>query len=141
MNQDVGSIYIRENFEPDDRLAVVLITMRADSVIQHLASAETVVKPDFQAWLAHQNAQRSDENECWRHPPRPLKFDESGTAAVEALLACADRLGVERVKRITSPRPNAVHLRSRDSDEQRPRATKTFWSIHVAVPPVNRTSV
>lgn len=58
--REIAPKYIRGNFEPTDRLAVVLINKRADSVIQRLATAEKLASPDFQAWLRHQNAQGCD---------------------------------------------------------------------------------
>jgi hypothetical protein len=50
--------YIEGNFEPADRLAVVLVNKPADSVIQRVATAQNIAASDFQAWLRHQNAQR-----------------------------------------------------------------------------------
>ena len=105
-NRDAGAAYIRENFAPTDRLAVVLLNKRTDSVIQRLAAAEKVAAPDFQAWLRHQNAQRWEvyvsmnalqpgakgrtkaEVAAIRHVF--LDFDENGTQAVEALLKRGD---------------------------------------------------
>jgi len=56
MDHDTAPKYLRANFEPTDRLAVVLINKRIDSVIQRLAASEKIAAPDFQAWLRHQNA-------------------------------------------------------------------------------------
>ena len=55
---DIASKYIRENFEPNDRLAVVLLNKRSGAVIQRLAPAEKIAAPDFQKWLRYMN----DEN-------------------------------------------------------------------------------
>src|SRR5437879_5033904 len=60
MFRDYPSAYIRGNFEPSDRLAVVLINRRTGSVIQRLSSAEKIAAPDFQAWLRQENARRYD---------------------------------------------------------------------------------
>jgi hypothetical protein len=52
--------YIRQNFEPTDRLAVVAIDRKEGKVLQRVATAEAVASPKYQAWLRHQNAQSSD---------------------------------------------------------------------------------
>src|SRR5689334_10914877 len=48
--------YLRENFRPSDRLAVVLINKRTDTVIQRLTSAERLISPEVQEWLHEQNS-------------------------------------------------------------------------------------
>ena len=53
----IAADYLRDNFEPTDRLAVVLLNKRTGAVIQRLAAAEKIAAPDFQAWLRHKNAQ------------------------------------------------------------------------------------
>lgn len=99
---EVTSNYIRETFEPHDRLAVVLIHKRTSAVLQRLAAAERIAAPDFQAWLRFKNA---GQNEIYvsmnalrddahgrtkadvaaiRHVY--LDFDDNGTEAVEHLL-------------------------------------------------------
>jgi hypothetical protein len=103
MDCEIASDYIRGNFEPADRLAVVLVDRRADSVIQRIAAAENIAGLDFQAWLRHKNANGYEvylsmnalsknatgrtkaEVETIRH--LYLDFDDDGTAAVERLLA------------------------------------------------------
>src|SRR5215467_8013695 len=90
--------YLRASFESTDRLAVVLVNKRPDSVIQRIATAKTIASDDFQAWLRHQNAQRyevyismnalqngargrkKDDVAVIRHIF--LDFDENGTDAV-----------------------------------------------------------
>ena len=111
MGRDIAARYIRDNFEPADRLAVVLLNKRTGSVMQRVASAEKIASPDFQAWLRFQNALRCEiyismnalqegargrtkaEVASVRHVY--LDFDENGTQAVEALL-----------KREDLPKPN-----------------------------------
>jgi hypothetical protein len=58
MLREIAPNYIRSNFRPTDRLAVVLVNSQTDSVIQRIATADKIAAPDFQAWLRHQNAQR-----------------------------------------------------------------------------------
>lgn len=98
--------YLRTQFDPNDRLAVVLVHKRTGTVIQRLASAEWIAALDFQAWLRHKNAAqnevyvsmnalRSDAHgrtkgdvEAIRHVY--LDFDENGTEALERLLKRSD---------------------------------------------------
>lgn len=102
MDPDVPARYIRENFRPGDRVAVVLIQKETHRVVQRVATSERVASPDFQAWLRHSNASRlevylsmntlkeqsrsrtkQDISEI-RHVY--LDFDDNGTAAVQSLL-------------------------------------------------------
>jgi hypothetical protein len=103
---DVPARYLRENFRPDDRLAVVLIQKETHRVVQRIATAEKIAAPGFQAWLRHENAQRcevyvsmntikpgsrgrtKDDIADVRHIY--LDFDENGTAAVQALMQRPD---------------------------------------------------
>lgn len=104
--------YIRENFEPADRLAVVVLNKRTNSVIQRIATAETMTEPDFQSWLRYRNTRDCCEVYISMNALHPhaqgrtkqdvatirhvyLDFDVNGTAAVEALL-----------KRVDLPKPN-----------------------------------
>jgi hypothetical protein len=106
MDRDAAAQYLRENFEPSDRLAVVLLNKRTHDVIQRIATAERIAQEDFQAWLRFQNANGYDAHismnalangargrtkadvAAIRHIY--LDFDEDGTAAVEKLLARED---------------------------------------------------
>src|SRR5213082_851113 len=48
--------YIKDNFEPSDRLAVVIKRRQKDEIVQRLATAERLAGPRFQAWLRFENA-------------------------------------------------------------------------------------
>lgn len=105
-NSATAPAYIRANFEPEDRLAVVLLHKRAGSVLQRLAPAERIAAPDFQAWLRHKNAGQHEvyismnalnpdahgrtkaDVGAIRHIY--LDFDDNGTTAVENLLKRPD---------------------------------------------------
>jgi hypothetical protein len=52
--------YLRQNFEPSDRLAVVVIDRKEGKVLQRVETAEAIATPKYQAWLRHENAQGSD---------------------------------------------------------------------------------
>lgn len=106
MDVEVPVRYLRENFRPDDRLAIVLIQKETHRVVQRIATAEKIGAPGFQAWLRHENAQRcevyvsmntikpgsrgrtKDDIAEVRHIY--LDFDDNGTAAVQALMQRSD---------------------------------------------------
>jgi hypothetical protein len=106
MDRDMAAKYIRENFEPGDRLAIVILNKRTNAVMQRVASADKIASTDFQAWLRYQNAQTCEiyvSMNALRHDARGrtkadvaeirhvyLDFDENGTQAVEALLKRED---------------------------------------------------
>jgi len=113
MRNEIATDYIRNNFDPDDRIAVVLMNKRDGSAVQRIASAEKIASPEFQAWLRHMNAQKHEvyismntlrdgahrrtKEDVDRVRHVYLDFDENGTAAVDALL-----------KREDIPKPNYV---------------------------------
>src|SRR5260370_18867623 len=102
-----ASKYIRENFAPEDRIAVVLLNKRTEAAVQRIATAEKIAAPEFQAWLRHMNAAQKHEvyismntlmkgargrtrDDVDRVKHTYLYFDENGTAAVEGLLKRED---------------------------------------------------
>ncbi|MHB8484573.1 MAG: DNA-primase RepB domain-containing protein [Candidatus Acidiferrales bacterium] len=50
-----ASEYIQDNFEPSDRVAVLLRNPHRDEVIQRIGTADTVAGRDFQEWLQSKN--------------------------------------------------------------------------------------
>ncbi|HWB83478.1 MAG TPA: DNA-primase RepB domain-containing protein [Bryobacteraceae bacterium] len=106
MDADAPIRYLRDNFQPEDRLAVVLINKETERVVQRVATAEAIAKPEFQAWLRFRNAHHDevylsmntlketasgrtrDEISAIRHIY--LDFDHNGTAAVKELMARED---------------------------------------------------
>jgi hypothetical protein len=102
MGPDVPVRYIRENFRPEDRVAIVLIQKETRRAIQHVATADRIAQPQFQERLRHANASRhevyigmnpvretshsrtKDDIAAIRHVY--LDFDDNGTAAVQALM-------------------------------------------------------
>src|SRR5438094_7303033 len=52
--------YIKDNFEPSDRLAVVIKRRQKDGIVQRLVTAEQLAGPRFQAWLRFENAHAGD---------------------------------------------------------------------------------
>ncbi|MDX2181132.1 MAG: DNA-primase RepB domain-containing protein [Bryobacteraceae bacterium] len=106
MDPEVPARYLRENFEPTDRLAIVLIQKETHRVIQRVATAQKIAEPEFQAWLRHENARKfevyvsmnSVKEDCQTRTKESiaairhiyLDFDENATAAVQALLKRED---------------------------------------------------
>ena len=106
MQKDVGPKFIRDNFEPQDRLAAVLIERGSAAVTQRIASAQHMASPQFQAWLKSENRAGRDvfismnalhtqargrtrgDVSAIRH--LYLDFDDNGTHAVERLRARED---------------------------------------------------
>src|SRR5580704_8415992 len=104
--QEIAANYLRDNFAPDDRLAVVLIHKRTGAVLQRLATAERIAAADFQSWLRLKNAGQNEvyismnalradargrtkaDVDVIRH--LYLDFAERGTEAVENLLKRPD---------------------------------------------------
>lgn len=99
--------FIGENFEPSDRLAVVVVNKSAGSVSQRIATAESIMGPDFQSWLHYRNdhdrceiyismnalrqkAQGRTKQDVVAIRHIYLDFDADGTAAVERLLRRQD---------------------------------------------------
>ena len=50
-----ASEYILQNFEPTDRIAVLVRDRRAGETIQRITTAKNAASSDFQAWLRHKN--------------------------------------------------------------------------------------
>jgi hypothetical protein len=94
-----ASEYLLQNFEPTDRIAVLVRDRRAGETIQRITTAKNAASPDFQAWLQHKNVasdvyigmnalkgdaqSRTKENiETIRH--LYLDIDRNGPMALEA---------------------------------------------------------
>ena len=96
--------YIKDNFEPSDRLAVVIKRRRKDEIVQRLATAEQLAGPRFQAWLRFENAAHGGDVYLGMNPVKPdargrtkqdiamvrhlyLDLDHNGDHALAAILA------------------------------------------------------
>ena len=55
-----ASEYILALFEPSDNVAILVRNRATGKTVQRIAKAETVANPEFQTWLANQNAGGSD---------------------------------------------------------------------------------
>jgi hypothetical protein len=54
------SEYILDNFEQNDRIAILVLNRNFAETIQRITSAEKASSPEFQAWLRYKNANGSD---------------------------------------------------------------------------------
>ena len=106
MAKDAASQFILDNFELEDRLAVVLIDRRSGVVTQRIASVNQIASQEFQVWLKSENRSGRDvfismnaladdartrtrgDVATVRH--LYLDFDENGTRAVQHLQARED---------------------------------------------------
>jgi hypothetical protein len=104
--KSMGAEYIRANFRPEDRLAVVLLHKRSGAVTTRVSTAEKIAGNEYQAWLRHMNAQRHEIYVSMNnlHPEARgrfkadiaeirhvyLDFDKDGAEAVAAMRARED---------------------------------------------------
>jgi hypothetical protein len=51
-----ASDYIKDNFEPRDRIALLILNRETGESVQRITTAEKASSPEFQAWLRHRNA-------------------------------------------------------------------------------------
>jgi len=51
-----ASDYIKDNFEPRDRIALLILNRETGESLQRITTAEKASSPEFQAWLRHRNA-------------------------------------------------------------------------------------
>ncbi len=102
MDPEIPARYLRENFQPGDRVAVVLIQKQTHKVIQRIAKVDKIAGREFQAWLCHANASKFEvyvgmntlkpsahshtKEDIAEIPHIYLDFDHNGTAAVQALV-------------------------------------------------------
>jgi hypothetical protein len=102
MDPEAPVRYLRENFQPCDRIAIVLIQKQTHRVIQRIATVDKIGEREFQAWLRHANANRFEVyvgmntlNPGARSRTKQdiaavrhiyLDFDHNGTAAVQSMI-------------------------------------------------------
>jgi hypothetical protein len=95
------SEYILDNFEPADRIAVLVLNRQFRETTQRITTAEKAASPEFQAWLRYKNANGADiyvgMNALKRHASTRTKddiesishvyldLDYGGTPALDAM--------------------------------------------------------
>ena len=119
MAKDAASDFILDNFERDDRLAVVLIDRRSGMVMQRIASASHIASQEFQVWLHSENRAGRDvfvsmnalaeeargrtRNDIATIRHLYLDFDENGTRALQSL---QDREDIPKPNYVISTSPD-----------------------------------
>ncbi len=96
-----ASQYLNENFQPSDRIAILVLNRSRGETTQRITSAEKASSPEFQAWLRYKNAngadiyvgmnplkqdastRTKDDVETIRH--LYLDLDHGGSTALEAI--------------------------------------------------------
>ena len=140
--------YIKDNFESDDRLAVVIKFQERHALIQRLVSAAQLVGPRYQAWLRFQNY-RGGNVYLGMNPLRPdarsrtkpdialvrhlyLDLDHDGSKALAGILA-DPRLPAPSYVLNTSPGKHQVVWRvSGFTPEQAEGVQRAMAMIHGA---------
>jgi RepB DNA-primase from phage plasmid len=114
--------YIKDNFEPSDRIAILLLNRQTRESLQRITTAEKASSPEFQAWLRHRSA-RGDEiyvgmnalkHDAWARTKEQI-------AAIRHLYVDLDRGGERAVEEIRNsglvPQPNYVLNTSPDKHQ------------------------
>jgi len=95
------SDYIDGNFEPSDRVAILILNRSRGETLQRITPAQKAASPEFQAWLRHKNATGADiyigmnplKRDAWTRTKDDIEkirhvyldLDHSGDAALEAV--------------------------------------------------------
>jgi len=61
MESNTARDYIRANFRPEDRLAIVLIQKSSGTVTQRISTAERIASDHVQAWLRQVNSEKKTD--------------------------------------------------------------------------------
>lgn len=108
-----ASEYILDNFEPADRIAILVLNRDSADTIQRITSAQKAASPEFQAWLRHKNANGWDIYVGMN----PLKKDawtrtKEDIASIKHVYIDLDHGGPEALDAIENssivPKPNYV---------------------------------
>jgi len=108
-----ASEYILDNFEPTDRIAMLVLNRDFGETIQRITSAEKAASPEFQSWLRYKNANGSDIYVGMN----PLKKDAStrtkeDIASIRHVYIDLDHGGAEALQSVENsssvPKPNYV---------------------------------
>jgi hypothetical protein len=120
--------YVRANFDPSDRLAVLVRNSRRSEIMQRIASARRIAEPSFQEWLQYKNEQESSDiyismNTLKPHSRTRTKED---IEAIRHLYADLDHDGPASLRAIRQsglvPEPNFVLTTS-------PERFQVIWKV------------
>jgi len=108
-----ASDYVKENFEPRDRIALLILNRETGESVQRITTAEKASSAEFQAWLRHRNATGDDIYVGMN----PLKHDaatrtKDQVSTIRHLYIDLDHGGDESIGRMRNsglvPQPNYV---------------------------------
>jgi hypothetical protein len=124
---ETAAAYIRENFEPADRLALVLVSRKHGGVVQRIASAERIAAEDFQRWLRFMNARRFEVYLSMNAlKPEATGRTKEDIGAVRHVYLDLDEGGPEAVGKLLNrndiPRPNYII-------ESSPEKYQVIWKV------------
>lgn len=108
-----ASDYIKENFEPRDRIALLILNRQTGESVQRITSAEKAGSSEFQAWLRHRNA-RGDEVYLGMNPLKQdaVSRSKDQVSTIRHLYIDLDHGGEHAIARIRNsglvPQPNYV---------------------------------
>jgi hypothetical protein len=108
-----ASEYILDNFEPTDRIAVLVLNRDLGETVQRITSAQKAASPEFQAWLRYKNANGSDiyigMNSLKKDAATRTKED---IESIRHVYLDLDHGGLEALKAVenssVAPKPNYV---------------------------------
>jgi len=130
--------YIRANYQPSDRLAVVILNREEGLILQRIATAQAIAGAKFQAWLRYKNAHGSDiyisQNTIREHAEGRTKAD---IGAIRHVYLDLDKDGDRAVAAIREsdkvPEPNFVIRTS-------PGKYQVIWKVEgMALPEAEAT--
>lgn len=124
---DTAAQYIHENFDPNDRVALVLVSRKHGGVVQRIASAERIAAADFQRWLHFMNAGRYEVYLSMNAlNPRATGRTKDDIATIRHIYLDLDEGGQEAVNRLLErsdiPRPNYIVTSS-------PEKYQVIWKV------------
>ena len=128
MNKQIGSEYIRSNFRPDDRVAVVVLKKSdAKPPGQRVATAEQVASERFQSWLRYKNRERFEVYISMNTiKPTSMGRRKSDIADIRHVYLDLDKNGPAALKALREqddlPMPNHVL-------ETSPRKYQVVWRV------------
>ena len=122
-----ASEYILDNFEPSDRIAMLVLNRPRGETIQRITSAHKASSPEFQSWLRYKNANGSDIyvgiNPLRQHASTRTKDD---VAYIRHVYLDLDHRGPEALELVEHsdivPKPNYVLISS-------PGKFQAVWNV------------
>ncbi len=141
--RSIAADYILRNFEPSDRLAVVVLNKRTGPVMQRISTAERIASLEFQAWLGHQNAKgwdiylsmnalnpeadRRTKNDIGNIRHIYLDFDQDGEDAATRIIENSDLPMPNYVVETSPDKRHVIWRVDGFSQKKRPSTSSRIW--------------